>query len=126
MNNESVVVSVVSAVSGIIVAYIANVAAKKVQHKKEKDGPIDRFEQMFKGYDRLIKHKDAEDERKAMLIAELQKEIILAKELVAKLEEELRRSRNDIIELKRDLEHMRKEYKLMKEGEGDGTTTIRY
>lgn len=117
MNSDPLAVSIVSGISGIIVAYIVNVAAKKVQHRKEKDGPVDRFEQMFNGYDRLIKQKDAEDERKALLIMELQKEISLAKEMVRKLEEELARSRSDIVELKHDLENMREEYALIKKEE---------
>lgn len=120
MNSDPLAVSIVSGVSGIIVAYIVNIAAKKVQHKKEKDGPFDRFEQMFDGYDRLLKQKDAEDERKALLIIELQKEISLAKEVVRKLEEELARSRSDIVELKHDLENMREEYALIKKVELTG------
>ena len=126
MINESVVISIISAISGIIVAYIVNVAAKKVQHRKDKQGPVDRFEQMFDGYDRLIRQKDAEDERKALLIIELQREISLAKEMVRQLEEELNRSRIDIAALKDELDAMRDEYRLIKKGEkhGKNTTTI--
>ena len=60
--NDSVAVSLISAFSGIVVAYIVNVAAKRVQARKVGQGPVDRMEQMFDGYERLIKQKDIEDE----------------------------------------------------------------
>lgn len=122
--NDAVIVSIVSAVSGVVVAYIANVAAKRVQAKKEKQGPTDRMEQMFDGYERLIQQKDREDARKEKLIGELEEEISITKQMVRNLEQaldasqkELERSREDNAELKAMLGEMRNEYKLHKQEE---------
>ena len=119
--NDSVTVSLISAFSGIVVAYIVNVAAKKVQAKKEKQGPVDRMEQMFDGYERLIKQKDLEDERKARLIDELEEEIKMTRQMVKNLEHalavsqrELELSREDNRELKDMLKQMRDEYERNK------------
>ena len=122
--NDSIAVSLISAASGIVVAYIANVAAKRVQARKEKQDPSDRMEQMFNGYERLIKQKDLEDERKARLIDELEEEIRMTRQMVKNLEhalaisqQELQRSREDNQELKDMLEQMREEYQLQKKVE---------
>ena len=124
--NDSVAVSLISAASGIVVAYIVNVAAKRVQARKEKQDPSDRMEQMFNGYERLIKQKDLEDERKARLIDELEEEIKMTRQMVKNLEhalaisqQELQRSREDNQELKDMLEQMREEYQLQKMVEED-------
>lgn len=119
--NDSVAVSLISAFSGIVVAYIVNVAAKRVQSKKVGQGPVDRMEQMFDGYERLIEQKNLEDERKARLIDELEEEIIITRQMVKNLEhalavsqQELQRSREDNQELKDMLKRMRDEYKRNK------------
>ena len=119
--NDSVAVSLISAFSGIVVAYIVNVAAKRVQARRVGQGPVDRMEQMFNGYERLIKQKDIEDERKARLIDELGEEIKRTRQMVMDLEhalavsqQELQRSREDNQELKDMLKRMRDEYKRNK------------
>ena len=119
--NDSVAVSLISAFSGIVVAYIVNVAAKRVQARKVGQGPVDRMEQMFDGYERLIEQKNLEDERKARLIDELEEEIIITRQMVKNLEhalavsqQELQRSREDNQELKDMLKRMRDEYKRNK------------
>ncbi len=124
--NDSVAVSLISAFSGIVVAYIVNVAAKRVQARRVRQGPVDRMEQMFDGYERLIKQKDLEDERKARLIDELEEEIKTTRQMVSNLEhalavsqQELQRSREDNQELKDMLEQMREEYRLQKMVEED-------
>ena len=99
--NDAVIISLISALSGIAVAYIVNIAAKKVQ-------------------------KDLEDERKARLIDELEEEIRITRQMVKNLEhalaisqQELQRSREDNQELKDMLEQMREEYQLQKMVEED-------
>lgn len=123
-NNEPILVSLISAVSGIIIAYIVNVAAKRVQQKKQKEGPIDRIEQIFDEYERLIKQKDLEDERKQRLISELENEIDMTREMVKKLaaaldvsQRELQESRRDNQELKDMLHQIREEYHELKKQE---------
>lgn len=120
--DNSVIVSVVSAVSGIIIAYIVNVAAKKVQAKKELNQPKDRMEQMFDGYDRLIKQKDTENDRKVRAMQVLEEELTYTRKAVARLEaslaetkRELEEHRNENVELRAALSEMRKEYQIMKD-----------
>jgi peptidoglycan hydrolase CwlO-like protein len=119
--SENVQISIISAVSGIIIAYIVNVAAKKVQEKKAEKQPKDRMEQMFDGYERLIKQKDAEDDRKQRYIKIIESELTATKLHVSKLEEALDRTNEELAESRREskefqeqLEAMRKEYKSQK------------
>ena len=104
-----------------MIAYIVNVAAKKVQKSKEDKQPKDRIERMLDGYERLIKQKDLEDARKGRLISELEEEISMTRQMVRSLEQalavsqrELECSREDNLELKKMLQEMRNEYKRNK------------
>ena len=119
--NEAVINSLISAISGVIIAYIVNVAAKKVQRLNADKQPKDRIERMLDGYERLIKQKDLEDARKGCLISELEEEISVTRQMVRNLEQalavsqrELERSREDNVELKKMLQEMRNEYKRNK------------
>lgn len=119
--SENVQISIISAVSGIIVAYIVNIAAKKVQEKKAEKQPKDRMEQMFDGYERLIKQKDLEDDRKQKYIKIIEEELTATKLHVSKLEDamdrtndELAQSRVENQELRDQLDAMRKEYQAVK------------
>lgn len=120
-SNEAVVIALISAFSGIAIAYIVNVMAKKVQAKKAEKQPKDRMEQMFDGYERLIKQKDAEDDRKQRYIKIIEAELTATKLHVGKLEEamertneELEQSRVENQQLKDQLDAMRREYQHVK------------
>ena len=122
MPNESIIIALISAISGIVIAYFVNVASKKVEKQKAKKEPNDRMEHMFDGYERLIKQKDVEDERKAKLIAELELELIATRDVVLKLEhslaitkQELELSRKENRELEDTLKTMRREYEIAKD-----------
>ena len=119
--NDQIAISLISAVSGVVIAYIVNVAAKKAQAAKDKKQPKDRMEQMFDGYERLIKQKDAEDDRKQKYIKIIEEELRATKLHVQALEtalaatnEELARSREESIAFQEQLDAMRKEYKSKK------------
>jgi len=120
--NEQVAISLISAVSGVVIAYIVNVAAKKAQASKDKKQPKDRMEQMFDGYERLIKQKDAEDDRKQKYIKIIEEELRATKLHVQALEtalaatnEELARSREESQQFQQQLDEMRKEYQHKKQ-----------
>lgn len=105
--NEPIILSAISAVSGVVIAYIVNVAAKRVNEKKAEKQPKDRMEQMFDGYERLIAQKDAEDDRKGKLIVRLE-------DTVNALEAELNTTRvllsetqKDLVESREETEHVR-------------------
>lgn len=119
--SENVQISIISALSGIVIAYIVNIAAKKVQEKKAEKQPKDRMEQMFDGYERLIKQKDLEDDRKQKYIKIIEDELTATKLHVGKLEEamertneELEQSRVENQQLKDQLDAMRIEYQHVK------------
>ena len=119
--NDQIAISLISAVSGVLIAYIVNVAAKKVQSNKDKKQPKDRMEQMFDGYERLIKQKDAEDDRKQRYIKVIEAELAATKAHVQSLEqaleatqEELGKSREDSVRFQAQLDEMRKEYQHIK------------
>lgn len=120
--SDSVQISLISAISGIAIAYIVNVMAKKVQSNKVSKQPKDRMEQMFDGYERLIKQKDFEDDRKQTYIKIIEEELTATKLHVNKLEEaldrtnaELAQSRSENKELKAKLDEMRLEYQSVKD-----------
>lgn len=123
--NDQIAISLISAISGVVIAYIVNVAAKKAQAAKDKKQPKDRMEQMFDGYERLIRQKDAEDDRKQKYIKIIEEELRVTKLHVSNLEaalaatnEELKLSREDSLKFQQQLDEMRKEYKSKKrEGE---------
>lgn len=119
--DNSIAISVISTIGGIIIAYIVNVASKKVQQKKAESQPKDRMEQMFDGYERLIKQKDKEDDRKVKAMQSLEEELIFTRQTVTRLENalaetqrELEVSREENVELRAMLQEMRKEYKTVK------------
>lgn len=120
--NDQVSISLISAISGIVIAYIVNVAAKKVQQNRNKSQPKDRMEQMFDGYERLIKQKDVEDDRKVKAMQNLEQELTITRDTVQRLEKaladtqiELAESREENKQLRELLAQMRKEYKNVKE-----------
>lgn len=113
---EQVQLTIISTIGGIIIAYIVNVAAKKVQSNREKKQPKDRMEQMFDGYERLIKQKDTEDDRKVRAIQALEDELVLTRKTVTRLKKELEKSREENQELRDLLNEMRKEYGASKDG----------
>lgn len=122
--NDQIAISLISAISGVVIAYIVNVAAKKVQKQKEAKQPKDRIEQMFDGYERLIKQKDLEDDRKHRYIKIIESELKLVKEHAAKLgealtrtNEELLMARQETLDLKEALDAMRAEYSTHKNKE---------
>lgn len=119
--SDAVKIAIISAIGGVVIAYITNVVAKKVQETKAEKQPKDRMEQMFDGYERLIRQKDTEDDRKQQYIKTIEAELTATKLHVSKLEEaltatsqELFQSRNENKELKDMLEEMREEYKKTK------------
>lgn len=125
--SEQVVLSLISMIGGIISTYIVNVVAKKVQANKVKKQPKDRMEQMFDGYERLIKQKDSEDDRKVKAMKSLEEELVFTRQTVVRLEaaledtqRELELSRKENEELKAMLEAMREEYKTVKASNKNG------
>lgn len=119
--NSPVLVALISTVGGMGVAYITYVVSQRVQKRRAAGQPKDRMEQMFDGYERLIKQKDLEDDRKQKYISVIEKELGLTKEHVTRLEnaleatnDELVQSRKENKELKGMLDAMRKEYKTVK------------
>jgi Na+-translocating ferredoxin:NAD+ oxidoreductase RnfG subunit len=115
--SEAVQIAIISMIGGVLIAYITNVVAKKVQEKKAEKQPKDRMEQMFDGYERLIKQMADEDERKARIIRDQQKEIAEMKIKLNAMEDNLANAQDDLIEshkskqlLTKELDKMRREY----------------
>lgn len=119
--SDPVAVAIISTLGGVIIAYITNVVAKKVQEKKAAAQPKDRMEQMFDGYERLIKQMAAEDERKAQIIRDQQLEINRMKQKLTEMEDNLQSAQDELIEshrskvkLTNELDKMRKQYQSQK------------
>lgn len=115
--SEAVQIAIISMIGGIAIAYITNVVAKKVQEKKAEKQPKDRMEQMFDGYERLIKQMATEDERKAQIIRDQQFEIVEMKKKLGEMEDNLQAAQDDLIKsheskkiLTQELDKMRREY----------------
>lgn len=115
--SDAVWVALIGMLGGLGTAYITNVVAKKVQAKKAEKQPKDRMEQMFDGYERLIKQMADEDERKARIIRDQQLEIAEMKRKLTVMEDNLANAQDDLIEshkskqlLTKELDKMRREY----------------
>lgn len=102
--NNDVVVSVVSMISALGVAYITSVLAQRYKEKKAKAEPKDRVELLFERYDEALKQKDADnDELRGML-----------KEAEAKLHEvnkKLNQSYYENSQIKGELENLKRQYR---------------
>lgn len=119
--SDPVAVAIISTLGGVIIAYTTNVVAKKVQEKKASAQPKDRMEQMFDGYERLIKQMAAEDERKAQIIRDQQAEINRMKLKLSEMEDNLQAAQDELIrshdsklKLTNELDKMRKQYQSQK------------
>lgn len=115
--SDAVAVAIISMIGGALVAYITNVAAKKVQQKRASRQPKDRMEQMFDGYERLIKQMATEDERKAAIIRDQQHDIKQMKAKLTEMEDKLAETQNELMDshaakrrLTTELDKMRKLY----------------
>lgn len=115
--SDAVKIAIISMIGGVIIAYITNVVAKKVQKQKAAKQPKDRMEQMFDGYERLIKQMADEDERKARIIRDQQAEIVEMKKKLTEMEDNLQLAQDDLIKsheskklLTQELDKMRREY----------------
>jgi len=118
--NSPVVVTIVSSVGAIIVAYIANIWAK---HRREARHP-DRMSTIFDGYEKLIAQQQDEISRKSVTISaleeatnRLEQQLNETRQLLDKAREELAESKQHNQELKSQLRNMRAEYKESKKEE---------
>src|SRR5690606_32543719 len=87
---------IISMISGIIIALIGVFSKTRYEDKKAAKQPKDRMEQMFDGYERLIKQKDKEDDRKQKYITAIESELQATKEHVVKLEEALEATQGEL------------------------------
>lgn len=115
--SDAVQIAIISMVGGVLVAYITNVVAKKVQEKKAEKQPKDRVERLFDEYERIIRELSKEDDRKAVIIREQQAEIAEVKRKLSELEAQLAVTQYELIDsrkskhiLTKELDKIRKEY----------------
>lgn len=104
---SNVLISLISAGSALGVAYIVNVAAKRVQVAKAKKQPKDRMEQVVVRYEQFIQRLDAEIERKQKYIDIIERELKITKQ-------ELERERMGSLDLKRELDQFRSEIESLR------------
>lgn len=121
LSTSPVLVSLISALGGIAIAYITYILSQRVQTKRAARQPRDRMEQMFDGYERLIKAKDIEDERKnktintlEIMVKQLETELEATKKLLSTTRIELQESKAENIELRKSLKELRKTYDTIK------------
>ena len=117
MPSDPVLISLISVVGGGLFTLLTIFAQRKVQENKARKQPKDRMEQMFDGYERLIKQMADEDERKATIIRDQQHEIAAMKQKLAELEENLAKAQDDLLDshntkqlLTDELMKMKKQY----------------
>lgn len=67
-NNQPLTVFIIT-VGGIITTWLT---LKYQAYRKSKRQPIDRIEQIFSGYERLLKRKEEDDKRKDLIITGLE------------------------------------------------------
>jgi len=117
MPSDPVQISLISVVGGGIFTLLTVYAQRKVQENKIKRQPKDRMEQMFDGYERLIKQMADEDDRKASIIRDQQTEIAAMKQKLSEMEDALAKAQDDLLDshqskqkLTNELMKMKKQY----------------
>lgn len=101
--NNDVVVSVVSMISALGVAYITSVVATRYKEKKAKAEPKDRVELLFERYDEALKQKDAENDELRALLKE-------AQGYISTVEKKLNNSYYENSKLKTELDTLKSQY----------------
>lgn len=117
MPSDAVLISFISVVGGGIFTLITVFIQRKVQETKARKQPKDRMEQMFDGYERLIKQMSLEDDRKAQVIRDQQAEITAMKQKLNDMEDALVRAQEELLDshaskqkLTQELMKMKKQY----------------
>ncbi len=117
MLSEQVIITFISVIGGGILTLATVFAQRKVAETKAKKQPKDRMEQMFDGYERLIKQMAVEDDRKAAIIHTQQQEISIMKQKLSEMEDSLMRAQDELLDsheskkkLTEELAKMRKQY----------------
>lgn len=117
MPSDAVLISLISVVGGGIFTLATIYVQRRVAENKAKKQPKDRMEQMFDGYERLIKQMSIEDDRKAKVIRDQQVEIHAMKEKLAEMEESLANAQEELLQslsskqkLTDELMKMKKQY----------------
>lgn len=128
MPSEGVLIAGITTIGTVVVAYVVNVLAKRSQTKKDERRGTDRFDELFSGYEHLIKQKNIEDDRKAAVIVTLNKtierleksneakdeEIEVVRDLLKQTQGDFMESREETKLLRLQLEAMRKEHIRLK------------
>lgn len=110
--SDPVLISGISTLGGIAIAYITNVLAKRQQSRKAAKDPKDRVEQLFDGYERALRQKDEDIEELRKTLREVQTQLRDA-------DKKLNHSYYENSRLKGDLEKMRSQYHSQKTDSSD-------
>lgn len=100
--SEAVLISVISTIGGIIVAYIVNVIAKKVEEKRAAKNPKDRIELAFEWYDRALKQRDEDNTQLRAELREALNKLDVSDRENDRLRNELYKIRNEYRQHKED------------------------
>lgn len=114
MLSDQVQTAIISTIGGIIIAYIVNVAAKRVQLNRQLKQPKDRVEQLFDGYERALKQKDQDNAELRALLQDAQRQLGEVRDTLSRTDEKLTHSKQQNIELQASLDRLRNDYKTHK------------
>lgn len=117
MPSDQVLISFISVIGGGFFTLLTVYVQRKVQENKAKKQPKDRMEQMFDGYERLIRQMADEDDRKASIIKDQQVEIAAMKQKLSEMEAALAQAQDELLDshtskqrLTDELMKMKKQY----------------
>lgn len=117
MPSDQVLITFISVIGGGILTLATVFVQRRVAETKAKKQPKDRMEQMFDGYERLIKQMAVEDDRKALIIHNQQQEIAVMKKKLTEMEDNLLQAQEELMDsheskqkLTDELNKMRKQY----------------
>lgn len=126
--SDPVAISIVTAIGGVIVAYLTYVKSQKVQAKKAERRATDPMLDVIEGYEKLIAQKDAQNERDARQIKAMAEEMQMMRDVMRKLENRLQESQraheravHENAELKNEIKKLRTEYEAAKKAETSST-----
>lgn len=101
--NNDIIVSVISGVVALGIAYITYIGAEKYKAKKAKAEPKDRVELLFERYEAALEQKDSDNDELRALLREAQEKLVAA-------EKKLNHSYYEQSRLKGELERMKAQY----------------
>lgn len=111
MISDPLAIALLSSISGILIAYITNVVARRVQAHRSINGQKDRVEKLFDAYDRTLKQKEMDNDELREMLQGARAQIIEIQRRLDDTERKLDYKDLENERLKREMNSLRHQYR---------------